>query len=88
MPAAKVLPANAVEIGHNKESFCLTFRFQSPDGHLEAVYIVISPSGAKTTADLLNREIQDYEKETGHSVTAWAIANHNNTKNAENHLTA
>jgi hypothetical protein len=69
----KVLPANAVEVSHNKEAFCLVFRFQAPDGHQEAVYISISPAGAQTTVDLMSKEIQDYEKETGQAVTAWPV---------------
>jgi hypothetical protein len=67
----KVLAANAVEVSHNREAFCLVFRFQSPDGHQEAVYISISPAGAQTTVDLTSKELQDYEKETGQAVTPW-----------------
>lgn len=66
-----VLPANAVEVSHNKEAFCLVFRFQSPDRYQETVYISISPAGAKTTVDLMIKELQDFEKETGQAVTAW-----------------
>jgi hypothetical protein len=75
----KVLPANAVEVSHNKEAFCLVFRFQSPD-HQEAVYISISPAGAQTTVDLISKELQEFEKETGQAVTAWEV-NPNQTRN-------
>jgi hypothetical protein len=77
----KVLPANAVEVSHNQEAFCLVFRFQSSDGHQEAVYISISPAGAKTTVALIDREIHDYEKETGLVVHAWEMSPNNQTKN-------
>jgi hypothetical protein len=69
----KVLPANSVEVSHNKEAFCLVFKFQSPDGHQDAVYISISPAGAQTTIDLMNKEMQDYEKEIGQAVTPWPV---------------
>jgi len=84
----KILPSNAVEVSHNKETFCLIFRFQSPDGHVEAVYIVISPAGAKTTADLLGKEIQEYEKQAG-TITPWTVQNHNSTDStSQNHLSS
>lgn len=77
----KVLPANAVEVSHNKEAFCLIFRFQSPDGRQEVVYISISLAGARTTAALIDREIRDYEKETGLVVHAWDMSPNSQTKN-------
>jgi hypothetical protein len=80
----KVLPANSVEVAHNKEAFILVFRFQASDGQAEAVYIVLSPSGAKTTADLLGREIQLYEKEAG-AITPWTTQKTNNST-GPNHL--
>lgn len=81
------MPANAVEVARNKEAFSLIFKFQSPDGHQEAVYIVISPSGAKTTVDLLNKEVQDYEKEAG-TITPWITQNHSNNSTSPNHLSS
>lgn len=78
----KVLYCNAVEVSHNQEAFCLVFRFQSPDRrYQETVYISISPAGAKTTVALIDREIHDYEKETGLTVHAWEMAPNNQTKN-------
>lgn len=66
-----VLPANVVEVSHNKEAFCIIFRFQSPDGHQEAVYISISPAGARTTQNLISKEIEAFERETRQAVTPW-----------------
>jgi hypothetical protein len=80
----KVLLANAVEVSHNKETFCLIFRFQSPDGQVETVYIVLTPPGGKTAADLLGREIQLYEKEAG-AITPWTTQKTNNST-GPNHL--
>lgn len=65
----KVLPANAVEVSRNKETFQLTFRYQNGE-HQETVFVVISPSGAKTTNQLLNEEIESYEKESG-KIEPW-----------------
>jgi hypothetical protein len=78
----KILPANAVEVGHNTENFILIFRFQGPDGTQETVYISTSPAGAKTTLDLLGKELQDYETEVGHTVNPW---NHNTTQKPNGH---
>jgi len=79
----KVLPANAVEISHNKEAFSLIFRFQSPDGQQESIYVVIAPAGAKTTADLLSKQIQEYEKEAG-TITPWTTHISNSPANTDN----
>jgi hypothetical protein len=76
----KVLYCNAVEVSRNREAFCLVFRFQSPDRYQETLYISISAAGAKTTVNLINREMTDYEKETGQAVTAWPVTS-NQTRN-------
>jgi hypothetical protein len=83
----KVLPANGIEVSHNKDGFCLIFRFQTPDGLQEAVYIAISPAGAKTALEMLGKDIQVYEKEAG-PITAWPLQNGNGTadKVTVNHL--
>lgn len=77
----KIIPVNAVDITHNDESFCLTFVFQTNDGALEKVVVVISPSGAKTTKGLLEDELKSYEMEHG-TVEPWQKINsgpsHNN----------
>jgi hypothetical protein len=80
----KVLYCNAVEVSHNREAFCLVFRFQSPDRHQETVYISISPAGARTTVNLINREVADYERETRQTVTPWPVEP--NLDQAKNHL--
>ena len=83
----KVLYCNAVEASHNREAFCLVFRFQAPDGHQESVYISISPAGAKITVDLINKEIADYEKETAPTVAPWGTVEPNFGRPPErNHL--
>lgn len=61
----KVLPCNAFEIGHTKETFTLILRYESPDGHKETVYVVISPAGATILNEHLGKELQEYEKENG-----------------------
>jgi len=85
---ARVLPANAIEVSHNKEAFCLIFRFQAADAHQEAVYISISPAGAKTTSALIGREIQEYERETGLTVAPWEMPQSTLTQMSKNHLSS
>jgi len=70
----KTLFCNSFEVGHNKEAFCLIFKFQSPDGHIvETTYVAISPSGAKTLIEQLSAEMKDYETEHG-QVEPWKTA--------------
>jgi len=84
----ETLFCNSFEIGHNKEAFCLIFKFQNPNGEIvKTVYITISPSGAKTLIEQLTAEMKDYEKEHG-SVEPWGnptvlkalVQNHNSEK--------
>jgi len=67
----KTMFSNGFEVGHTKEAFCLIFKFQNPDGNIvETTYVVISPSGTKTLIQLLQAEMEDYEKEHG-QVETW-----------------
>jgi len=77
----KILFSNSLEVGHNKEVFCLVFKFQSPNGTIvESIYITVSPSGAKTLIELLTAEITQYQKEHG-PVEAWKSKNNPNSNN-------
>jgi len=70
----KTLFCNNFEIGHNKEAFCLIFKFQSPDGNIvESAYVTISPSGTKTFMQLVKAEMEAYEKKHG-QVEPWKSA--------------
>jgi len=67
----KTLFCNSFEIGHSKEAFCLIFKFQSPDGNIvETAYVTISPSGTKTLIQLVQAEMEAYEKEHG-KIEPW-----------------
>jgi len=67
----KTLFCNGFEVGHNKEVFCLIFKFQSPDGNIvETAYVAMTPPGAKTLTQQLEAEMKDYEKENG-QVEPW-----------------
>jgi len=67
----RTLFCNNFEVGHNKEAFCLTFKFQSPDGNIvETAYVMIGPSGTKTLIQLVQAEMEAYEKEHG-QVKPW-----------------
>jgi len=48
------------------------------------VDISISPAGAKTTVNLVNRELVDYERETLQTVVPWPVEL--NSGQAKNHL--
>jgi len=70
----KVLFCNSFEVGHNKEAFCLIFKFQGPNGNtVEATYVAVSPPGTKTLLEQLIAEMNDYEKEHG-KVEPWKTA--------------
>jgi len=70
-PLGKVSYCNNIEVGHNKEAFCLILRFQGPNGNIvDEVHVAIGPNGTKTLIDLLEAEMKDYEKEHG-TVEPW-----------------
>jgi hypothetical protein len=64
----KVLYCNSLETTHTREVFLLTFRFTAPDGKEETVYVAISPSGAVTLHDILERDIEEYVRKFGNIV--------------------
>jgi hypothetical protein len=72
VPALKIIYCNnlAVHRDHESESFCLVLGFAGPDGKAEAIYIVISPSGAKTLTKYVADELNEYEAEHG-EVKTW-----------------
>jgi len=80
----KSLFCNNLEIGHNKEAFCLIFKFQSPDGKIvETAYVTISPSGTKTLIQLVQAEMEAYEKEHG-KVEPWKTAENQESNSQKN----
>lgn len=70
----KTLYCNSFEVSHSKEAFCLILKFESPDGYTETVYVTLSPAGAKTLVQLVEKEMEDYEKEHG-EVESWITPN-------------
>ena len=80
----KVLFCNSFEIGHTKEAFILVFRFESPDGYKETVYVAISPAGVTVLNETLGKEITEYVKEHG-SIAAdvWKTQKNNNNSPQE-----
>jgi len=62
---AKTLFCNSFEIGHTKEVIILIFRFESPDGYKESIYVCISPAGATVLNEHLGKELEEYVKEHG-----------------------
>jgi len=76
----KTLFANSVAASHNKEFFCLIYAFHSPDGKVDTCPIILPPSGAKTTQNLLSEEIKEYEGKYG-KLEPWSVANERNKGN-------
>jgi len=77
----KTLFCNSFEVGHNKEAFCLVFKFQSPDGNIvETAYVAMGPPGTKTFIEQLAAEMKDYEKEHG-PVEPWKPVKNQNLNN-------
>jgi hypothetical protein len=81
----KSLFCNSFEVGHNREAFCLIFKFQGPDGNVvETAYVAVSPSGAKTLSEQFIAEMNEYQRRYG-NVEAWKTAgNSNPTSQGEN----
>jgi len=81
----RVLYCNSFEVGHSKEAFCLVFKFQSPEGNtVDTVYVTIGPSGTKTLIQLLQAEMEAYQKEYG-LVEPWkAVKNPDSNSQSEN----
>jgi len=76
----KTLFCNSFEVGHNKEVFCLVFKFQGPDGSIvETAYVTISPPGTKTLIEQLVVEMKDHEKEHG-AVEPWKMSGNTDPK--------
>lgn len=79
----KTLFCNEFQISHTKEVFLLLFKFVAPDGKEDAVYVALSPSGAATLHEILEKDIEIYVKDFGSIVGNWKTnkkpANCNNT---------
>ena len=80
----KTLFCNEFQISHTKEVFLLLFKFVAPDGKEDAVYVALSPSGAATLHEILEKDIEIYVKDFGSIVVGnWKTnkkpANCNNT---------
>jgi len=68
-----VIYCNSFEVSHNKEAFCMIFKFQKPDGGGEiSIYVVVSPQGCKTILNLTTEEMTAYETQYG-KVEAWNV---------------
>lgn len=72
MQILKIIYCNnlAVHRDHESESFCLVLGFAGPDGKAEAIYVIISPSGAKTLTKYVADELNRYETNHG-EVKIW-----------------
>jgi len=76
---AKVLPCNSIEISSSDEGFLLIFRFRSPDGFSDSVYVTISPAGAVVLNESLEKELTDFiEKHGNIELGTWKRHNNNN----------
>jgi len=73
-----IIYCNSFEISHNKEAFCMVFKFQKPDGSEISIYVVTSPQGCKTVLNVTSAEMTEYESQYG-KVEAW-----NSPKNTSN----
>jgi hypothetical protein len=70
----KTLYCNSFEVSRSKEAFILIFRFESPDGYSETVYIILNPSGVAILKEMLTKEIEAYIKEHGElPVGNWKV---------------
>jgi len=63
---------NSFEVNHDKTIFSLILKFKAPDGNIEAVYVTISPSGAKTLAKVLEERVKEFEEKFG-EVQPWNV---------------
>jgi hypothetical protein len=85
----KVLYCNSLETSYKREVFLLTFRFESPDGKEETVYIAISPSGAQTLYEILGKELESYVESFGNIVVGdWKSKGANCKENGNNNYVA
>jgi len=66
-----VMYCNSFEVSHNKEAFCMVFKFQKPDGSEISIYVVTSPQGCKTFLNVTTAEMTEYETQYG-KVEPWA----------------
>ena len=64
----KTLFCNEFQVSHTKEVFLLLFKFVASDGKEEAVYVTLSPSGATTLHEILEKDIEVYMKDFGNIV--------------------
>lgn len=78
----KTIYANSFEVSHSDEAFLLIFKFESPDGYVESVYVALSPAGTVVLKENLKKEITDYIKAHGNIVMGtWKAQNHKNCNN-------
>lgn len=71
MRLLKSLYVNSFEVSSNRVVFCVTLKFESPDGTTETVYANISPAGAKTLSQAVAAEVKRFEEKFG-VVDIWA----------------
>jgi len=68
----ETLPCNSYEVTNTKEAFCFLFKFTGPDGAEKKVYVVMSPAGAKTLAEMTTKGVTEYEGKYGTiNVESW-----------------
>lgn len=68
-----IIYCNAFEISHNKEVFCMVFKFLKPDGGEISMVVITTPQGCKTVLNLSEAEMTEYEAKHG-KVEAWKPA--------------
>jgi hypothetical protein len=78
-----IMYCNSFEVSHNKEAFCMIFKFQKPDGSEIRIYVVTSPQGCKTLLNVTAAEMTEYETQYG-KVEAWGSPKNTSTPNAKN----
>jgi len=61
----KSLFCTGFEVSSYRDAFLLIFRFASPDGYTESVYITITPEGAAVLHEKLGEEIREYIEKHG-----------------------
>jgi len=76
---------NSFEVSSTDECFLIIFRFESPDGFRDTVYITLSPAGASVLSELLNRELETYVKKYGNiQLGTWKVEKENRKNNNNN----
>ena len=81
----KTLFCNEFQLSHKKEVFLLLFKFVAPDGKEDAVYVALSPSGAATLHEILEKDIETYIKDFGNiALGNWKTNNTPTDCNSKN----